>query len=49
MKPFNFRLSEVIKTKRSHLCVGLDMNPEGMGSPSTTLDELKKHAFKVID
>mgnify|MGYP006089728787 FL=1 len=49
MKPFNFRLSEVIKTKRSHLCVGLDMNPEAMGSPGTTLDELKNHAFKVID
>ncbi|MFL3024615.1 MAG: orotidine-5'-phosphate decarboxylase [Candidatus Neomarinimicrobiota bacterium] len=49
MKPFNLRLSKLIKSKRSHLCVGLDMNPEAMGSSNTTLDELKKHAFKVID
>ena len=49
MKPFNLRLSKLIKSKRSHLCVGLDMNPEEMGSSNTTLDELKKHAFKVID
>ena len=49
MKSFNLRLSNLIKSKRSHLCVGLDMNPEAMGSPNTTLNELKKHAFKVID
>ena len=49
MKPFNLRLSKLIKSKRSHLCVGLDMNPEAMGSSNTTLDELKKHAFMVID
>ena len=49
MKPFNLRLSKLIKSKRSHLCVGLDMNPEAMGSSNTTLYELKKHAFKVID
>ena len=49
MKPFNLRLSKLIKSKRSHLCVGLDMNPEAMGLSNTTLDELKKHAFKVID
>ena len=49
MKPFNLRLSKLIKSKRSHLCVGLDMNPEAMGSSNTTLDELKKHSFKVID
>ena len=49
MKPFNLRLSKLIKSKRSHLCVGLDMNPEAMGSSNTTLVELKKHAFKVID
>ena len=49
MKSFNLRLSKLIKSKRSHLCVGLDMNPEAMGSSNTTLDELKKHAFKVID
>ena len=49
MKSFNLRLSKLIKSKRSHLCVGLDMNPEVMGSLNTTLDELKKHAFKVID
>jgi orotidine-5'-phosphate decarboxylase len=49
MNSFNLRLSKLIKSKRSHLCVGLDMNPEGIGSPNTTLEELKKHAFKVID
>ena len=49
MKSFNLRLSKLIKSKRSHLCVGLDMNPEAMGSSNTTLDELKKHSFKVID
>ena len=49
MKPFNLRLSKLIKSKRSHLCVGLDMNPEAMGSSNTTLDELKKHSLKVID
>ena len=49
MKSFNLRLSKLIKSKRSHLCVGLDMNPEAMGSSNTTLYELKKHAFKVID
>ena len=49
MKSFNLRISKLIKSKRSHLCVGLDMNPEAMGSSNTTLDELKKHAFKVID
>ena len=49
MKSFNLRLSKLIKSKRSHLCVGLDMNPEAIGSLNTTLDELKKHAFKVID
>ena len=49
MKSFNLRLSKLIESKRSHLCVGLDMNPEAMGSSNTTLDELKKHAFKVID
>jgi len=49
MKSFNLRLSKLIKSKRSHLCVGLDMNPEAMGSSNTTLDELKKHSLKVID
>ena len=49
MKSFNLRLSKLIKSKRSHLCVGLDMNPEAMGSSNTTLDELIKHSFKVID
>ena len=49
MKSFNLRLSKLIKSKRSHLCVGLDMNPEAMGLSNTTLDELKKHSFKVID
>ena len=49
MESFNLRLSKLIKSKRSHLCVGLDMNPEGIGSSNANLDELKKHAFKVVD
>jgi glycine dehydrogenase len=49
MKSFNSRLSDVIREKGSHLCVGLDMNPEGLGSTSSSLNELKAHAYKVID
>ena len=49
MIPFNSRLSTVIQTKQSHLCVGLDMNPEAMGSSQVSLDTLKSHTFKVMD
>lgn len=49
MKSFNSRLSDVIREKGSHLCVGLDMNPEELGSTSSSLNELKAHAYKVID
>lgn len=49
MEAFNFRLSNMIKAKRSHLCVGLDMNPEGLGSSNTTIEDLKAHTYKVID
>ncbi len=49
MKSFNSRLSDVIREKGSHLCVGLDMNPEGLGSTNSSLEDLKTHAFKVID
>ena len=48
MKSFNSRLSDVIREKGSHLCVGLDMNPEGLGSTNSSLEDLKTHAFKVI-
>ncbi|MBC8346048.1 MAG: orotidine-5'-phosphate decarboxylase [Candidatus Marinimicrobia bacterium] len=49
MKSFNSRLSDVISEKVSHLCVGLDMSPEGLGSTDSSLDTLKAHAYKVID
>ncbi|MBN4081343.1 orotidine-5'-phosphate decarboxylase [Caldithrix abyssi] len=49
MKSFNSRLSDIIHRKESHLCVGLDMNPEGLNSPDSTLEDLKAHAYKVID
>jgi len=49
MKSFNTRLSDIIHKKESHLCIGLDMNPEGLSTPDSTLDDLKSHAYKVID
>lgn len=49
MNSFNSRLSGVIRQKNSHLCVGLDMNPEGLGSLGTTMAALKAHTYKTID
>ncbi|MEA1882173.1 MAG: orotidine-5'-phosphate decarboxylase [Candidatus Marinimicrobia bacterium] len=49
MKSFNLRLSDIICQKESHLCVGLDMNPEGLGSANSSLDDLKGYSYKVID
>ena len=47
MLPFNSRLNDIVKQKRSWLCVGLDMNPEALGD--NDLSSLKDHSFKVID
>ena len=47
MKSFNSKLSEIIESKKSCLCVGLDMNPDAFDSSS--LKNLKEHTFKVID
>lgn len=49
MKSFNSRLSDIIHQKESHLCVGLDINPEGLKSADVTLENLKSHTYKVID
>ena len=49
MNSFNSRLSGVIRQKNSHLCVGLDMNPEGLGPLGTTMEALKTHTYKTID
>ena len=47
MKSFNSKLTEIIKNKKSCLCVGLDMSPDAFDSGS--LKNLKEHTFKVID
>ena len=47
MESFNSQLKEVVRNKRSWLCVGLDMNPEALGE--NDLKGLKEHSFKVID
>ncbi len=49
MKSFTTHLSEQIAKKKSHLCVGLDISPEGLGSKSTKISELIEHSLKVID
>ena len=49
MQSFNKRLLDEIKRKNSHLCVGLDINPEGLNNYNSTLEDLKAHTFKVID
>lgn len=49
MNSFNSRLSNHITSKRSWLCVGLDINPENMASENPTLVDLKSHTKKIID
>jgi len=49
MKSFTTRLSEQIYSKKSHLCVGLDISQEGLGDSSAVLSKLIDHSFKVID
>ena len=49
VKSFNTRLKEHIQSTGSHLCVGLDINPEALKMNYSTLDDLKTHTRKVID
>lgn len=49
MKSFITRLSEQITKKNSHLCVGLDISPEGLGNKNAKLSDLIDHSLKVID
>ena len=49
MKSFTTRLSEQITKNKSHLCVGLDISPEGLGSKNSKLSDLIDHSIKVID
>ncbi len=49
MKSFTTHLSEQITKKKSHLCVGLDISPEGLGSKNAKLSNLIEHSLKVID
>jgi len=47
MTTFNSRLKSLCDERQSWLCVGLDMNPESLGS--SALSNLKSHTFNVID
>ena len=49
MKSFTTRLSEHISKKKSHLCVGLDISPEGLGDKNAKISELIDHSLRVID
>ncbi len=49
MNSFTSRLSEQIIDKKSHLCVGLDISPEGLGNKNAKLSDLIYHSIKVID
>ena len=49
MKTFTLRLTEQITMKKSHLCVGLDISPEGLGNENAKIVDLVDHSQKVID
>ena len=49
MKSFTTRLSEQIAKKKSHLCVGLDISPEGLGNKNAKLSNLIDHSLKIIN
>ena len=49
MNSFNSRLTRSIQSKKSHLCIGLDISPEGMRNNSATIEDLKLHTNKVIN
>ncbi len=49
MIDFNSRLTRLIQSKRSHLCVGLDINPEALKRNNVPLSDLKVHTAKIIE
>ncbi|MFC1593391.1 orotidine-5'-phosphate decarboxylase [Candidatus Neomarinimicrobiota bacterium] len=49
MKSFTTRLSEEIVKKKSHLCVGLDISPEGFGNKNARISDLITYSLKVVD
>ena len=49
MNSFNSRILKEIEDKQSHLCVGLDINPENFDNANPSIDDLKNHTYKVID
>ncbi|MEE8436873.1 MAG: orotidine-5'-phosphate decarboxylase [Candidatus Neomarinimicrobiota bacterium] len=49
MVTFNQRLSNLIKTKNSNLCVGLDMDIKAFNRDQVSLSDLEKHSRKVIE
>ena len=48
MNSFNHYLLKEIEKKQSHLCVGLDINPERFANKNVTINDLKRHTEKVI-
>ena len=49
MKSFTTRLSEQIIKKKSHLCIGLDISPEGLGNNEAKISDLIDYSIKVIE
>ena len=49
MISFNKKLKNSIETKKSHLCIGLDISPEGLNDNNASLEDLKGHTKKIIN
>ena len=49
MISFNKKLKNSIEAKKSHLCIGLDISPEGLNDNSASLEDLKGHTKKIIN
>ena len=48
MDSFNSRLVNAVNDKKSHLCIGLDVNPEGINNYNATIEDLKFYTQKII-
>ena len=48
MNSFNSQLISAVKNKKSHLCIGLDITPEGISNKYASIDDLKLHTKKII-
>ena len=48
MNSFNSQLAKAVKNKKSHLCIGLDINPEGLNRNNASINDLKTHTQRVI-